>query len=60
MKSAELKNLSTEELNNKLVESKAKLNELSLTNAVSPLENPMEIRFVRRNVARIMTELHSR
>jgi len=60
MKTAELKNLSTEELNSKLVESKTKLNELRLTNVVSPLENPMEIRFVRRNVARIMTELHSR
>jgi len=60
MKSAELKNLSTEELNNQLVESKGKLNDLRLTNAVSPLENPMEIRLVRRNVARIMTELHSR
>jgi len=60
MKSAELKNLSTEELNSKLVESKTKLNELRLTNVVSPLENPMEIRLVRRNVARVMTELHSR
>lgn len=60
MKSAELKGLSTEELKSKLAESKAKLNDLRLTHAVSPLENPMEIRMVRRDVAKVMTELHSR
>ncbi|MGB0870790.1 MAG: 50S ribosomal protein L29 [Flavobacteriales bacterium] len=57
MKFSELTNLSTEQLNEKLVESKAKLAQLKVTHAISPLENPMEIRQLRRDVARILTAI---
>jgi large subunit ribosomal protein L29 len=33
------------------------LSDLKLNHAVSPLENPMQIKNVRRTVARILTEI---
>jgi large subunit ribosomal protein L29 len=57
MKFSELKNLSAEELTEKLAESKARLAQLKSTHALSPLENPIEIRNVRREVARIITAI---
>jgi large subunit ribosomal protein L29 len=57
MKSSETKLLSVEDLQDKLVESKKQLSDLKLNHAVSPLENPMQIKNVRRTVARILTEI---
>jgi large subunit ribosomal protein L29 len=57
MKSSETKLLSVEDLQDKLVESKKQLSDLRLNHAVSPLENPMKIKNVRRTVARILTEI---
>lgn len=57
MKFSELKNLSTEELTEKLAESKAKLQSMKTTHAISPLENPIEIRNLRRDIARILTAI---
>tara|TARA_B110000090_G_C13014962_1_gene305704 strand:+ start:270 stop:455 length:186 start_codon:yes stop_codon:yes gene_type:complete len=57
MKSSEIKLLSVEDLQDKLVESKKQLSDLKLNHAVSPLENPMQIKNVRRTVARILTEI---
>ena len=57
MKSSETKLLSVEDLKDKLVESKKQLSDLKLNHAVSPLENPMQIKNVRRTVARILTAI---
>ena len=57
MKSSETKLLSVEDLQDKLVESKKQLSDLKLNHAVSPLENPMQIKNVRRTVARILTAI---
>ena len=57
MKSSEIKLLSVEDLQDKLVESKKQLSDLKLNHAVSPLENPMQIKNLRRTVARILTEI---
>ena len=37
-----------------------KYNELKMAHAVSPLENPIQIRFLRRSIARIATEIINR
>ena len=50
MKSSEIKLLSVEDLQDKLVESKKQLSDLKLNHAVSPLENPIQIKNVRRTV----------
>ena len=60
MKQQEVVKLSSEELNEQLVENKKKYNELKMAHAVSPLENPIQIKAVRKSIARIMTELNKR
>ena len=60
MKQQEVVKLSNEELNEQLFENKKKYAELKMAHAVSPLENPIEIKAVRKSIARIMTELSKR
>lgn len=60
MKYSEIKELTTQELAEKLVEEKANLAKQRLTHTVSQLENPLNIRHTRRDVARIQTELRRR
>ena len=60
MKQSEIIKLSVEELNETLGETKLKLNELKMAHAVSPLENPIQLRSMRRTVARIATEITKR
>jgi large subunit ribosomal protein L29 len=60
MKQSEVKELSTAELQEKLGETKKSYTDLKLAHAISPLENPIQLRTVRRNVARLATELTKR
>ena len=60
MKQSEIKELSTAELQEKLGEMKKSYTDLKLAHAISPLENPIQLRSLRRNVARIATELTKR
>lgn len=60
MKQAEFKELSVADLSTKLAELQAELQTMTITHALSPLENPMLIRKVRRSIAALMTELNSR
>nr|AID23572.1 ribosomal protein [Phaeodactylum tricornutum] len=57
MKQSEIKQLSTAELQEKLGETQKSYADLKMAHAVSPLENPIQLRNVRRSVARIATEL---
>ena len=60
MKQQEVVKLSNEELNEQLIENKKKYGELKMAHAGSPLENPIQIKAVRKSIARIMTELNKR
>lgn len=55
-----LKDLSTEELMEKVGEEKMRLQKLRFSHAVSPLENPNVLKKVRREIARVHTELRAR
>ena len=57
MKQKEVKELSIDELNEKLLSFQKKLSDLKMTHAISPIENPMQIKNLRRTIARINTEL---
>jgi large subunit ribosomal protein L29 len=57
MKTNEIKSLSAEELKSKLAQEVETLQKLKFAQAVSPIENPMQIRNLRRSIARIKTEL---
>ena len=60
MKQSEIKELSTAELQEKLGELKKSYSDLKMAHAISPLENPIQLRSLRRSVARVATELSSR
>lgn len=60
MKQSVIRELSTNELRERLEEEKKQLVKMKINHAVSPLENPMKILFFRKNVARMHTELRKR
>lgn len=60
MKQSEIKELSVEELREKMAEYKKQQADLKLAHSVTPLENPLQMRKVRRTVARLATELTKR
>lgn len=60
MKAVELRKNSDKDLNNKLVELKEELFNLRFQLAVNQLENPMRIRAVKRDIARVKTILRER
>ena len=60
MKQSEIKNLSAAELQEKLNQTKKAYADLKMAHAISPIENPLQIRTVRRTVARLATEITKR
>ena len=60
MKNSEIIELSTEELVARIGEEKAKLTKLKFAHAVSAIENPTRITKVRKDIARLNTELTKR
>ena len=55
MKAKEIKNLAVEELTKKLDELKKDLFMLRMQQATNPLDNPMQIAAVKKDIARIKT-----
>ncbi|MBN2682064.1 MAG: 50S ribosomal protein L29 [Bacteroidales bacterium] len=60
MKSSEIKELATPELEERISEEKILLTKLKLNHAVSPLDNPNRIVVTRKVIARLKTELRKR
>lgn len=55
-----LKDLSDTDLQARITEDELRLKKLTFAHAISPLENPMSIRDLRKDIARLKTELSSR
>lgn len=60
MKQSEIKEASNVELQEQLSESKKAYSDLKMAHAISPLENPIQLKTQRRAIARIVTELTKR
>lgn len=60
MKSGEIKDLSVEDLKEKIGEMVVMQEKLVLTHQISPLENPLQLKWSRRDIARLKTELRKR
>jgi large subunit ribosomal protein L29 len=60
MKQADIKQLSTNDLRERIKEGKSALAKLKLNHAVSPIENPAKITESRKTIARLSTELRKR
>ena len=59
-KSIELQDFSDEDLKNELNETLVQYNKLKVDHAIKGLENPLTLREVRRDIARMKTEVRRR
>jgi large subunit ribosomal protein L29 len=55
-----IKDLSATELDARISEDQQRLKKLEFAHAISPLENPMSIRALRKDIARLRTELRKK
>ena len=55
-----LKDMAEADLKAKIQEDEQRLKKLEFAHAISPLENPMSIRGLRKDVARLKTELRKK
>ena len=60
MKQSEVKGLSVAELQEELGKARRSYSDLRMAHTISPLENPIQLRGLRRTVARLATELNKR
>ena len=60
MKKAEIKELNTKDLNDRVQTEKAEYVRMKLDHAVSPAENTSNLILVRKGIARMLTELRQR
>lgn len=60
MKIAEIRELPTEELKERLETEKANYHQMVINHSISPIENPSLIKIARRKIARMNTELRQR
>ena len=60
MKVAEIKELSTKELIEKIDAESAALDQMKLNHAITPLDSPAKIKQLRRDIARLKTVLGQR
>ncbi|MDR1757255.1 MAG: 50S ribosomal protein L29 [Culturomica sp.] len=60
MKNSEVIEMTTDDLKERVVAEKAALNRMKMNHTVTPLENTMQIREKRKDIARMLTELRKR
>jgi large subunit ribosomal protein L29 len=60
MKTREIKELTTKEIQERLDAEKATLNRMVLNHSISPLDNPLQIKVARKGIAKLKTELRQR
>lgn len=57
MKASDIKELTVEEIQQKIQEEKANYDLLKISHGMSPIENPIQLRSMRKVIARLNTEL---
>ena len=60
MKIAEIREIATNELAERIQTEVANYNQMGLNHSISPLENPAQIKKLRRTIARMKAELRQR
>ena len=60
MKAQVLTDMPENELQDLLATEREKLIKMKMSHSVSPMENPLQIKFTRKTIARVMTELSKR
>ena len=60
MKIAEIREIATNELAERIEAEVANYNQMVLNHSISPLDNPAQIKKLRKTIARMKAELHQR
>ena len=60
MKIVEIREIATNELAERIEAEVANYNQMVLNHSISPLDNPAQIKKLRRTIARMKAELHQR
>ena len=60
MKIAEIREIATNELAERIEAEVGNYNQMVLNHSISPLDNPAQIKKLRRTIARMKAELHQR
>lgn len=60
MKASEIRQMTTKEVVERLEEDQAMLTRNRINHTISPLDNPIQLKQIRRNIARLKTELRQR
>ena len=60
MKIREIKELSTKEIEERIDAERISLEQKKINHSISPLDNPSQIKELRKTIARLLTELHKR
>ncbi|MEE4214174.1 MAG: 50S ribosomal protein L29 [Bacteroidales bacterium] len=60
MKSSEIRELTTQEILERIDNERTSLVRMKLNHAITPLDNPNKIKQTRGNIARLLTELRKR
>ena len=60
MKAQVLTDMPENELHDLLVVERERLVKMKMSHAVSPLENPLQLKFIKKEIARVMTEISKR
>jgi large subunit ribosomal protein L29 len=60
MKSSVIREMTTEEVQDALLNERESLSKMKMQHAISPLENPMVLKEKRKDVSRLLTELTKR
>ena len=55
-----IKSLGVEDLKAKITEDELRLKKVSFAHSISPLENPVSMRLLRKDIARLKTALRSK
>ena len=59
MKAKEIRELTAKELTDKLADLKAELYNLRFQHAINQLENPMRLNLVKKDIARVKTQIRA-
>lgn len=57
MKASDIRDLTVEDIQAKLVEEKANYEKLRINHKMAHIENPIQLRYMRKTIARLNTEL---
>jgi large subunit ribosomal protein L29 len=60
MKAQVIKEMSIAEIQERIDNEKSMLQKLQMNHAVSPLDNPLKLKYTRKTIARLLTELNFR